>query len=210
MITRQVASVTTDFRPPRVSVISIFLNAETFLAEAIDSVLGQDCDDFELILVDDGSTDSSTEIAKDYASREAHRIRYVDHPGHLNRGMSAARNLGLGTARGELIAFIDADDRWRPAKLREQIAILDEFANVDAVCGSANYWWSWNGGVDQLQKTGHVQDRPLEPPLCALELYPLGQGVPPCPSDLMLRRSIIDKVGGFEEAFTGAFEEPIR
>jgi len=207
MSTKQAASVTTDFRPPRVSVICIFFNAEQFFAEAIDSVLAQDCDDFELILVDDGSTDSSTELAKDYASREPLRVRYVEHPGHSNRGMGAARNLGLRAARGELVALIDADDRWRTAKLRDQIAFLDEFPNVDAVCGTANYWWSWNGGKDKLQKTGYIQDRPLEPPTCAFELYPFGQAVPPCPSDLMLRRSIIDKVGGFEESFTGGFED---
>jgi len=199
--------VTTDIHPPRVSVISIFYNAEPFFAEAIDSVLRQDFNDFELILVDDGSRDSSTQLAKDYAERERRRVRYVEHPAHSNRGMSAARNLGLQTARGELIAFIDADDRWQISKLREQTAILDANPNVDAVCGSANYWWSWNGGQDKLQKTAHVQDRPLGPPVCAFELYPLGQAVPPCPSDLMLRRSIIEKVAGFEEVFTGAFED---
>lgn len=199
--------MTTDFRPPRVSVISIFYNAEPFFAEAIDSVLRQDFDDFELILVDDGSTDSSTRLAKDYARREPPRVRYLEHPGHVNRGMGAARSLGLKAARGELIALIDADDRWRTAKLREQIAILDEFPNVGAVCGTVNYWWSWNGGKDKLQKTGHIQDRPLEPPTCAFQFYPFGQAVPPCPSDLMFRRSIIDKFGGFEEAFTGGFED---
>ena len=176
-------------------------------------MLRQDYDEFELILVDDGSTDSSTGIAKEYAAREPHRVHYVDHPGHANRGMSASRNLGLSKARGELIAFIDADDRWQPAKLREQIAILEAHPDLDAVCGSVNYWSSWSGGEDRLQPTGHVQNTPVAPPEAALALYPLGAAAPPCPSDLMLRKSIVRQVGGFEDSFTGAlqaYEEPIR
>src|SRR5215213_10038849 len=99
MSTRLAASVKTEVRTPRVSVISIFYNAEPFFAEAIDSVLGQDCDDFELILVDDGSTDSSSALALSHASRDSERIRYLEHPNHQNRGMSASRNRGLSEAR---------------------------------------------------------------------------------------------------------------
>ncbi len=198
--------MTTDLRPPRVSVISIFYNAEPYFAEAIESVLGQDFDDFELILVDDGSTDFSTKRAQTYAADDPKRIRYLEHPGHQNRGMSATRNLGLKTARGEYVAFIDADDRWGPAKLREQVAILDARAEVDAVCGIVNYWSSWQSGKDRFQPTGHVQDRPIAPPDAAMALYPLGTAAPPSPSDLLLRRSIIEKVGGFESSFTGPLQ----
>lgn len=205
--------MTTDICPPRVSVISIFYNAEPYFAEAIESVLGQDFDDFELILVDDGSTDSSAMLAQTYAANDPTRIRYLEHPGHENCGMSATRNLGLSQARGEYVAFIDADDRWAPAKLREQVEILDANPEVDAVCGTVNYWSSWQSGEDRLQPTGHVQNQPIDPPEAALELYPLGTAAPPCPSDLMLRRSSIEEVGGFESSFTGplqAYEEPIK
>ena len=61
--------------------------------------------------------------------------------------MSASRNLGMREARGELIAFIDADDCWRSNKLTEQIAIFDEHPRVDACCGAVNYWRSWSGGT---------------------------------------------------------------
>lgn len=76
--------------PPRVSVITIFLNAERFIAEAIDSVLAQEFRDFELILVDDGSTQACTAIAHDYARRYAPVIRCLEHEGHENRRMSAS------------------------------------------------------------------------------------------------------------------------
>ena len=114
---------------PRVSVITIFFNAERFLAEAVESVLAQHYEDYEIILVDDGSSDGSSEVARGYAEKSA-RVRYLEHPGHENRGMSASRNLGIDAARGYLIAFIDADDRWRPSKLTEQVDLLDRLPQV--------------------------------------------------------------------------------
>jgi glycosyltransferase involved in cell wall biosynthesis len=192
---------------PRVSVISIFFNAEPYLCEALDSVLAQDWQDFELLLVDDGSTDASQRIARDYARRHASKIRYLAHPGHRNRGISASRNLGLAAASGEFVAFIDADDRWSLSKLREQLEVFDRHPEVDAVCGAVNYWSSWRGGKDRVIPTGHVQDRPVPSPQAVFAVYPLGRSPAPCPSDLMLRRSAIAAVGGFEDRFTGLYED---
>src|SRR5436190_825161 len=145
-----------DTRPaaaPRVSVITPFLNAERFIAEAIESVLAQDFHDFELILIDDGSSRKCRDIARNYAVRYADVIRYVSHEGHVNRGISASRNLGVSLARGELVAFIDADDVWAPAKLSEQVAIMDAHPELGMVCGAARYWRSWNGGRDVIVPT---------------------------------------------------------
>ena len=102
---------------PLVSAVVIFLDAEEFIEEAIESVFAQTYDRWELILVDDGSTDRSTEIARSYAERHPDRVSYVTHPGRVNRGMSASRNRGVEVSSGELIAFLDADDVWLPAKL---------------------------------------------------------------------------------------------
>lgn len=191
---------------PRVSVISIFYNAERFLAEAIESVLAQTYRDFELLLVDDGSDDAGTDIAQHYAARQPGLIRYCEHPGHANRGMSASRNRGIDAAQGDLIAFIDADDRWRSQKLQEQVDLLDRFPEVDLLCGSANYWSSWEGGLDEVVRTGHVQNRPVQPPDASLAVYPLGKAPAPCPSDLIVRRSAAISVGCFEETFTGPLQ----
>src|ERR1044072_153968 len=103
-----------------VSIIIIFLNAEKFIEEAIESVLAQSYDEGELRRADGGSTDRSKEIAQRYARRYPEKVRYVEHEGHMNRGMSATRNLGIREARGELIAFLDADDVWLPEKLKEK------------------------------------------------------------------------------------------
>ena len=81
-----------------VSLITIFVNAEAFIAEAIASVLAQSFRSFELILVDDGSMDASSAIARRYAEIHSDRVRYIDHPQHANRGMSASRNAGPNAA----------------------------------------------------------------------------------------------------------------
>jgi peptidoglycan/xylan/chitin deacetylase (PgdA/CDA1 family)/glycosyltransferase involved in cell wall biosynthesis len=169
-------------------------------------VLAQDFGDFELLLIDDGSTDSSTAIARRYETSDP-RIRYFEHPGHANRGMSATRNLGLSMARGEFVAFIDADDRWRKSKLAEQVELLDRLPGVDAIGGAVNYWKSHSGGEDRIIPTGHVRGRPIPPGEATLALYPLGKADAPSMSDLMLRRESIARVGGFEEKFENAYED---
>ena len=95
---------------PLVTTIIIFLDAERYFEEAIASVFAQTYPHWELLLVDDGSTDGSTAIARHYAMQYQTRVRYLEHPGHQNRGMSATRNLGVKHARGRYIAFVDADD----------------------------------------------------------------------------------------------------
>jgi glycosyltransferase involved in cell wall biosynthesis len=187
-------------RHPPVSIVCAFYNGERFLAEAIDSVLAQSFADFELILVDDGSTDGSARIARACAARDP-RLHFIE--GGLNRGASAARNLGVDRARGNLIAFIDADDRWRPHKLAEQVALMDALPVVGMICGRVNYWSSWNGGEDHLVQTGDRAGVTMAPPEALLRLYPLGGAAAPCPSDLMIRSTVVRSVGGFARGFEG-------
>lgn len=107
---------------PLVSVIMPSFNAERFIAEAIDSVLSQTVEDWELIIVDDASTDATATIAAGYQRRDP-RIRLLAQT--TNRGAASARNRGLDAARGKLIAFIDSDDIWYPDKTAKQIAALE-------------------------------------------------------------------------------------
>ncbi|MEO0030816.1 MAG: putative glycosyltransferase EpsE [Pseudomonadota bacterium] len=194
--------------PPRVSVICTFLNRESFLGEAVDSVLAQDFADWELLLVDDGSRDGSSALAADHARRDS-RIRVLSHEGHINRGISASRNLGLAQARGQFIAFIDSDDVWLPGKLSGQVALFDAMPDIDMVCGRVNYWSSWDGGEDDHIQTGGVRDAVLEPPGTLLALYPVGPAGAPSPSEVMLRASAIARIGGFDEAFPGYYDDMI-
>src|SRR5262249_17520285 len=107
-------------KPPKASVIVPFYNSEKFLAEAIESVLSQTYLSWELILVDDGSHDKSTTIAKEYAAGNPNRIRYLEHPGHENKGRSTSRNLGISQSQGEYIAHLDSDDVWSNTLLEDQ------------------------------------------------------------------------------------------
>ena len=103
---------------PAVSVIIPAYNAEAFLARAIRSVEAQSFQDFEIVVVDDGSTDRTAEIARGFS-----RVRYVRGS---HRGEAAARNRGLEEAQGELVAFVDADDEWLAEKLARQVAFMNE------------------------------------------------------------------------------------
>jgi glycosyltransferase involved in cell wall biosynthesis len=197
---------------PRVSAIIIFLNEARFIAEAIESIRSQAYEHWELLLVDDGSTDASADIAKAYAAREPQRIRYVEHPEHANKGMSAARNLGLAHARGEYVAFLDADDIWMPDKLSEQLAILDAHPQVDMVYGRTLLWHSWRGAEhvdrDEYCDLGMPADTIVNPPVLLVSLIE-NRAQSPTVCNAIMRRDAIARVGGFEAAFPGMFEDQV-
>jgi glycosyltransferase involved in cell wall biosynthesis len=195
---------------PRVSAIVIFLNEARFIAEAIESVRAQNCDDWELILVDDGSTDASTGIARDYAAREPTRIRYVEHSAHANHGMSAARNLGLAHARGQFVGFLDADDVWLPVKLREQLAVLDSHPDVQMTYGRTELWRSWAdpGASDDFCELGLPADTVVMPPNLLVSLIE-NRSQTPTTCNALMRRTAVDRVGRFEAGFRGMFEDQV-
>jgi glycosyltransferase involved in cell wall biosynthesis len=193
-----------------VSIVVTFLNEERFIEEAILSVFTQTYDKWELLLVDDGSTDKSTEIALRYAEQHPDKVRYLEHPGHQNRDRSASRNLGISHARGEYIAFLDADDVWLPKKLEQQVAILDKGPQAGMVFGRTKYWRGWTGNPedsrrDFIPEYAVRSDTLVKPPALLLLSYPLGTGCAPCPSDLLLRREVVEDTGGFEEDFRGIY-----
>src|SRR5688572_3090637 len=111
-----------------VSVIMPAYNSGRFLAESVRSVQAQTFGGWELIIVDDGSTDDTAAVARGFAESDA-RVRYV---ARANGGQAAARNTGLGEARGPLVAFLDSDDLWLPGKLEAQLGVLER-TGVDLV-----------------------------------------------------------------------------
>ena len=118
---------------PRVSVLMPALNAERYISSAIESILGQTFTDFELIVIDDGSTDRTGEIAGCFAKHDS-RVSLVTFD--QNRGIASALNEGIDVARGQYIARMDADDWSFPCRLERQIDFLDDNKDVD-LCGSA-------------------------------------------------------------------------
>jgi len=169
---------------PLVTVIIPIYNRGWILKEAIDSVLSQDFDDFELIVVDDGSTDNTCDILDGYA-RDIIVLRQD------NRGVSAARNAGIAFASGHFIAFLDSDDLWLSGKLAGQVDFFN--SNSDAMICQTEELWIRNGKrVNPKRRhkkfSGMIFKHSL--PLCIVS-----------PSAVMLKKSLLDKTGVFDESF---------
>jgi glycosyltransferase involved in cell wall biosynthesis len=197
-----------------VSVVTPFLNpAVPYLREAIESVLAQTYPNWELLLVNDGSREESVALAREYARQHPDRIHYLEHDGALNRGHSASRNIAIRQAGGQYIALLDADDIWLPRKLEEQITIMRDFPDVGSVYGHTLYWFSWTGrledsSLDYIPALGVPLDSVIWPPQVLASMVS-GAATVPCTCSLLVRRSLLDESGGFEEAFTGLFEDQV-
>ena len=170
---------------PRVSVIIPVYNNAQYLPQAIASVLAQTYTDYEIIVIDDGSTDNIAEAIAPYLNQ----IRYVKQS---NQGVSKARNRGLNLARGKLIAFLDADDIFLPQKLAYQVRIFDDQPEVGIV----------NSGFEVIQADGTVvtevkwwEDVPKLNEVAWVLYKPI------LPSAMMFRRQWLDKIDGFDPRF---------
>src|SRR5215510_11775591 len=124
---------------PLVSIIIPAYNSAAYIEEAIRSALEQDYEEKEIIVVDDGSTDSTPDILKSLQEQ-------IVVLSQVNAGAGAARNRGLKHAKGTYIAFLDSDDFWVPGKLRLQIEYLEEKPKVGAVCSKWLLWHADAGG----------------------------------------------------------------
>jgi glycosyltransferase involved in cell wall biosynthesis len=162
-------------------IIPTFNRAET-LGRALDSVLNQTCAPREIILVDDGSTDSTRELVADHPA----------HPRYLyqaNLGVSSARNLGIRSASGEWLAFLDSDDEWLPGKLAAQIQTLEQQPDC-RICHTEEIWIRNGKRVNAMNKHAKSGGRIFQHclPLCVIS-----------PSAAMIHRSLLDEVGLFDE-----------
>jgi len=160
---------------PVVTVIVAVYNGERYLRDALESVYAQDYEAYEVVLVDDGSTDSTADIAQSFP------VRYRRQQ---NEGSSVARNTGLEMARGELIALLDHDDMLPPTKLRLQASYLVEHPEVDCVLGRQQ--WIIEDGVDP-------------PPLGRDPLFGDLGGI--ALVSAMIRRDALERVGGYDPTY---------
>ena len=169
---------------PKVSVVIPTYDRFETLPRSLDSVINQTFSDWELIVVDDGSTDGTDEmILRDYPAVRLHRQE--------NAGVSAARNAGVALAAGEWIAFLDSDDAWLPEKLERQLSHLAK--EPELRLSHTEEIWIRNGKrVNQpkeyAKSGGAIYRRCL--PLCCI-----------CPSSALIRRDLFDEIGGFDETF---------
>jgi glycosyltransferase involved in cell wall biosynthesis len=171
-------------RPPQVSVVIPTYNRWPMIAEAVQSVLAQTFNAFELIIVDDGSTDNTVRLLSPCDCR----LKIFSQP---RAGVAAARNVGVAMSRGQYIAFLDSDDLWSPAKLAIQADFMARNAGVH-ICQTEEIWI--RGGVRVNPKarhrkpTGDIFRRSLE--LCLVS-----------PSAVMMTKELFYLAGGFDESF---------
>lgn len=117
----------------KISTIIPAYNCAKYLRRAVESLLATGDDDHEIIVVDDGSSDATLKVSKELHDEHGDCVRLATHPGGANRGVSATRNLGIELSRGELIAFLDADDYVFPHRYQSAREILEHRADVDGV-----------------------------------------------------------------------------
>lgn len=151
-------------------------NGAAFLAEAVTSALAQTHPAMEIVIVDDGSTDQTPEVARSFGDR----VSYVHQ---ANAGPAVARNTGLAAARGELVAFLDADDLWHETKVARQLAVLQAHPDLDFVVALVQNFWTDAVANERENFRDHPRAKPLPG-------YVTGT--------LLARRGVFDRIGGFD------------
>lgn len=175
---------------PLVSVIMPALNAGAFIEESLRSALNQSYPRLEVLVVDDGSTDNTADAARRLAAVDS-RITVLQQP---NSGASAARNTALANARGDLVAFLDADDAWLPDKLARQIDLLRQDSRADLLFSD---YYLWDGernlGV-RYSKPEHFPEGNVGKKLVRWNLFGM--------SSVVVARERVQRAGGFDPGLT--------
>jgi glycosyltransferase involved in cell wall biosynthesis len=182
---------------PRVSVIIPTFNCGQFIGRTLNSVFAQTYGDYEVIVVDDGSTDDTRDIVTAFEGR----VHYYYQP---NRGQASARNVAVDKANGEFIAYLDADDLWHPHKLERQVAYLDTHADRGLVHSD----WAFIDENDNLLVPAHLRNTGRSGPEghCASQLFRWCGIQTPA---VMERRHCLDELGPFDERLK-AVEDYLR
>lgn len=171
---------------PAVSVITPAFNAAAFIAHTINSVRAQTMEDWELVIVDDGSTDDTVAIVESYGERDG-RIRLLHQS---NAGPSAARNRAMRNAHGAFFAFLDSDDTWEPEYLASQLAIFAAYPGTSLVTGVARFRGGPRDGVAM---------RPFSPGYPVLTLRDIIADDTAVFIMTIFRREVFEKIGGLDE-----------
>lgn len=173
----------------RVSILIPLYNRASYILETISSVLEQDHPDIELIVIDDGSTDSGDMLVEQFAERG--ELKLLRHPGRINKGQAAALNLGLTIATGEFIAILDSDDLYVPGKIAKQVAFFQQHPEVGLVYGNGK-------GIDAAGKVIYDinydnRTERSDPNDLLLDCYFL------LPQNSLVRASVYQQAGHFDE-----------
>jgi glycosyltransferase involved in cell wall biosynthesis len=173
---------------PTVSVVIPVYNARHVIQETLQSVLAQTWPDYEIIVIDDGSTDGSDKVIEQFAGC----LRYIRQD---NRGVAKARNHGIAESTGRYVALLDHDDLWHPTKLEKQVTVLEQRPTAGMVVTDVSH-------IDHAGRPMGIIGAGYNPSETFARLFI--RGYVPTPSAAMIRRSVLDAVGGFDERFRSA------
>jgi glycosyltransferase involved in cell wall biosynthesis len=176
-----------SFDLPKVSVIIPVYNGGEFLSKAMESVIAQTYSDWQIVAVNDGSTDNSLEILRMYEHRLPSKIHIVSQK---NSGASSARNRGIIESKGEYIAFLDSDDSWLPEKLEKQVEFLESNKELGLVYSDC---YIIDNGSNMEENTYLCRTKPFRGNIFSELVY--NNFIPT--STVLVRRKVLDKVGLF-------------
>ena len=188
-------SIVNEERPVLVSVVMPTYNRRNYIRESLDSVLAQDFSDFEVIVVDDGSTDGTEEAVRPYEGR----IRYIRQE---NRGAGVARNVGIRNARGTYIAFMDSDDLSRPNHLKSLCSFLDRNPEFAMVVGNGGYLggeYRNRSAIISPKRVKRIEER-------GVTVKDLFDGRVVRLQGTMTRKSVLEEVGLLDEWFRMSYD----
>lgn len=172
-----------------VSIIIPVYNGEKYVSEAIKSALAQTYKNIELLLINDGSTDSSADVIRPYLNDN--RIVYIEQQ---NAGVASARNTAIGVAKGKYIGFLDQDDLWHKNKLEEQVAILENDENIALIHSKQDFIDSQGNKINFNWIIGGTGD-------CFADIFIKNKIAV---LTVLIRKTILDKIGLFNERLSGA------
>lgn len=174
---------------PKVSVVIPTYNRVSLISECIESVLRQTYKDFEVIVVDDGSTDDTEEVLKPYHGR----IRYIRQE---NAGVATARNRGVLEATGEYVAFLDSDDQWFENKLELQMDLMTRHPELVMACGNGIYLDGKDKGKQVIK-----EDRARQYEKNGITLRDAFYRFPLRTSTILIKKDVFNQIGGFNESY---------
>jgi glycosyltransferase involved in cell wall biosynthesis len=177
---------------PKVAVIIPLYNRADFIAQTIQSVFNQTYPNIELIVVDDGSTDNSRNVVKKFADK----IRLLEHPGRVNKGQSAAINLGIKSSKSKYVAILDSDDLFAPEKIQLQVEYLEKNHDIGLVYGNGYAINEQGEKTYPIYKDGHRENS--DPERVLMDCYFL------LPNNSLIKRKVLEEVGSFDESLRSA------
>lgn len=177
---------------PRVSVVIPLYNRSNFIAQTVQSVLAQEYANIELIIVDDGSTDDSREVLQQFAGK----IKLLEHPGRVNKGQSAAINLGIKSSEGKYVAILDSDDLFAPEKIALQVRFLEQNPGAGVVYANGKAIGEKGELLFHIYDDNHCAPDGPEPVLLSSWFN--------VPSNSLVKRDVFEQVGPFDESMRSA------